>query len=125
MLQLSQRDSMQAALDANRALQNQLCLVKEQIEKFLHDNGVQTASIAQLRKNPSKYHRLVNSCQPLWLANVCALCADISDKCRLILGIQLISDSTCSSCFSVCLVCSKLHCIYVSLCNMRLTIGIV
>ena len=45
---------MSAALNANRALQNQLDLVKEQIEKFLHDNGKQVESIKQLRTNPSK-----------------------------------------------------------------------
>lgn len=50
---VSQRDAMQAALNANRALQNQLQLVKEHIEKFHHDNGIQAVSIKQLRTNPS------------------------------------------------------------------------
>ncbi|DBA98253.1 hypothetical protein WJX77_011881 [Trebouxia sp. C0004] len=50
---VSQRDAMQAALNANRALQNQLQLVKEHIENFHHDNGIQAVSIKQLRTNPS------------------------------------------------------------------------
>ena len=54
-VQVSQRDAMQAALNANRALQNQLQLVKEHIEKFHHDNGIQAVSIKQLRTNPSMF----------------------------------------------------------------------
>ncbi|DBA68143.1 TPA: hypothetical protein ACH3X2_013950 [Trebouxia sp. C0005] len=50
---VSQRDAMQAALNANRALQKQLQIVKEHIEKFHHDNGIQAVSIKQLRTNPS------------------------------------------------------------------------
>ncbi len=54
-MQASQRDAMQAALNANRALQNQLQLVKEHIDKFHHDNGIQAVSIKQLRTNPSMF----------------------------------------------------------------------
>ena len=54
-MQVSQRDAMQAALNANRALQNQLQLVKEQIEKFHHENGTQAVLIKQLRTNPSVF----------------------------------------------------------------------
>ncbi|MCJ1240367.1 hypothetical protein MMC14_008369 [Varicellaria rhodocarpa] len=52
-MQLVQRDGMQAALDANRALQTQLELVKDQLDKFVLDNEQQVASIQQLRVNPS------------------------------------------------------------------------
>ena len=55
VVQVSQRDAMQAALNANRALQNQLQLVKEHIEKFHHENGIQAVTIKQLRTNPSMF----------------------------------------------------------------------
>ncbi|KAL3133054.1 hypothetical protein ABBQ38_006960 [Trebouxia sp. C0009 RCD-2024] len=50
--QVAQRDAMQLALDANRALQEQLEMVREQIDKFMQDNEKHTASITQLRVNP-------------------------------------------------------------------------
>ncbi|KAL3149312.1 hypothetical protein ABBQ32_002120 [Trebouxia sp. C0010 RCD-2024] len=50
---VAQRDAMQMALDANRALQEQLEMVREQIDKFMQDNEKHTASITQLRVNPS------------------------------------------------------------------------
>ncbi|KAL3133059.1 hypothetical protein ABBQ38_006965 [Trebouxia sp. C0009 RCD-2024] len=50
--QVAQRDAMQLALDANRALQEQLEMVREQIAKFMQDNEKHTASITQLRVNP-------------------------------------------------------------------------
>ena len=55
---------MQAALDANIALQDQLQTVKEQIEKFLRDNEDQAASMKQARTNPSKADS--TGCCPCW-----------------------------------------------------------
>ena len=43
---------MQSALDANRKLQEQLELVKGQIDKFVLENAKQVACIKQLRVNP-------------------------------------------------------------------------
>ena len=77
-MQLVQRDGMQAALDANRALQTQLELVKDQLDKFVLDNEQQVASIQQLRVNPSTcsliaaMHRLFSTPSTAPLVQFCS-----------------------------------------------------
>lgn len=68
-VQMSQRDAMQLALDANRNLQEQLELVKGQIDKFVEENAKHAASIKQLRVNPGTvflHTQCLLSCSPLF-----------------------------------------------------------
>ena len=55
VMQVAQRDAMQSALNANRALQAQLEMVRDQIDKLMQDNEKHIASITQLRVNPSMH----------------------------------------------------------------------
>ena len=80
LMQVSRRNAMQAALDANRALQSQLQLVKEQIEKFLLENSIQATSVKQLRTNPSMF-----SCGPLLMHVAPACISHNTHICRAIL----------------------------------------